>query len=81
MNTKKSEVGDESKVEEVFNTPVFDKYSRVEFSLEETYRIFDLVEYGLNRCQEIDEDLYFEIKDFENIYHVYDCCYKSLDRD
>ena len=77
--TKKSKVGDESKVEEVFNTPVCDKYSRVEFSLEETDRIFRLVKDGLDKCLEIYEDLYFEIKDFEKIYCVYDYCYKSLD--
>ena len=65
---KKSKVGDESKVEEVFKTPVCDKYSRVEFSLEETYRIFRLIEEGLYRCKELDEDLYFEINDFEKIY-------------
>ena len=75
---KKSKVGDETKVEEVFNTPVCDKYSREEFSLEETDRIFSLAKDGLNRCQELNEDLFDDIKDFEKIYHVYDCCYKSL---
>ena len=64
--TKKSKVGnDESEVEEVFNTPVCDIYSREKFSLEETDRIFILVEDGLDRCQEINEDLYYEIKDFK----------------
>ena len=76
----KSKIGDESKIEEVFNTPVCEKYSRMEFSLEETDRIFILIKDGLNRCQEIYEDLYYEIKDFNYIYHVYNCCYKSLDR-
>ena len=60
---------------------MYDKYSRVKFSLEEIIRIFRLIEEGLNRCQEIDEDLYYKIKDFKYIYHVYNCCYKSLDRD
>ena len=78
MITKKSELGDDSKVEKVFNTPMYDKYSIVEFSLEETYRIFDLIEYGLNKCQELNEDLFYEIKDFVKIYHVYNYCYKIL---
>ena len=51
----------------------------MKFSLEETDRIFRLIEEGLYRCFELDEDLYSEIKDFENIYHVYDYCYKRLD--
>ena len=72
---------DESKIEEVFNTPVCEKYSRMEFSLEETIRIFELIKDGLYNCQEIYEDLYYEIKDFEKIYYVYKYCYKSLDRD
>ena len=71
---KKSEVGDESKVEEVFNTIVFEKYSRVEFSLKELYKIFDLVEEGLDKCIELDDDLYFKIKDFKNIYYVCNYC-------
>ena len=76
MNTKKSKVGnDESEVEEVFNTPVCDKYSRVNFSLEETDRIFRLVEDGLDRCKEIKEDLYFEIKYFKKLYYVYNFNY------
>ena len=75
---KNSEIGDESKIEEVFYTTVNDKYSRVEFSLEETYRIFDLIKNGLDKCQELDEDLYYEIKDFNYLYHVYKYCYKSL---
>ena len=79
---KKSKAGDkESKVEEVFNTPVWEKYSTEKFSLEEIDRIFKLVKDGLDRCCEIDEDLYYEIKDFKIIYQVYNSCYKSLDRD
>ena len=77
----KSKIEDESEVEEVFKTPVNDKYSRMEFSLEETDRIFDLIEKGLNKCQEIYEDLYYEIKNFKYIYYVYNYCYISLDRD
>ena len=77
----KSKIGDKSKIEEVFNTPVCEKYSRMEFSLEETIRIFELIKDGLYNCQEIYEDLYYEIKDFEKIYYVYKYCYKSLDRD
>ena len=78
----KSKVGnDESEVEEVFNTPVCEKYSRMEFSLEETDRIFDLIKDGLNKCFELNEDLYYEIKNFEKIYYVYKYCYKSLDKD
>lgn len=77
---KKSKVGDQSKVEEVFKSPVCDKYSKVEFSLKETARILSLVESGLKNCKELDGDLIFDIKDFENIYNVYDYCYKSLDR-
>ena len=69
--TKKSKVGDETKVEEVFNTPVTDKYTKEEFSLEETIRIFSLVEDGIKRCQELDEDLYFEINNFEYIYIMF----------
>ena len=82
MITEKSEiVDDESKIEEVFNTPVNDKYSRMEFSLEETKRIFDLIEEGVNKCIEIDDYVYYEIKDFKKIYDVYNYGYKSLDRD
>ena len=77
---KKSKAGDESKVEEVFNTPVCNKYSRKEFSLEETARIFSLIEDGLNRCHELNEDLFRDIKDFEYIYEVYNFRYNSLDR-
>ena len=76
--TKKSKVGDETKVEEVFNTPVCDKYSRVEFSLEETDRIFRLIKDGLDRCFEINEDLFYEIKDFKKLNYVYIISYKSL---
>ena len=77
-----SKMGDEeSEVKEVFNTPVNDKYSRMEFSLEETYEIFNMLKDELNRCHEIYEDLYYEIKDFKYIYHVYNYCYKSLDRE
>ena len=90
MNDKKSKVGDdndddddddddETKIEEVFNTPVNDKYSRMEFSLEETERIFILINDGLDNCHEINEDLYYEIKDFNYIYQVYNFRYKSLD--
>ena len=75
---KKSKVGDESKVEEIFNTIVFEKYSRMEFSLEETYRIFDLIKDGLDKCIEIDDYLPYKIKDFEKIYCVYKFCYKRL---
>ena len=72
MITKKSKVGnDESEVEEVFNTPVCDKYSRLEFSLEELDRIFYLIKDGLDRCKEINEDLYFEIEYFIKLYYVY----------
>ena len=77
---KKSKVGDKSKVEEVFNTPVCDKYSRKEFSLEEIYKIFNLVKCGVDKCFEINEDLYFDIKNFKYIYDVYNFRYKSLDR-
>ena len=77
---KKSKEGDESEVEEVFNTPVCDKYSRVKFSLKEIYKIFDLVEEGVNKCFELNEDLYGDIKDFVYIYEVYNFRYKSLDR-
>ena len=77
---KKSKEGDESEVEEIFNKQVLEKYSRVEFSLKETARIFDLVEDGLYKCNELDEDFYYEIKDFKKIYDVYNYCYKSLDR-
>ena len=80
MIVEKSEVGDESKIEEVFNTPVCEKYSKMNFSLEETDRIFILIKDGLDKCHDIDEDLYYEIKDFKYIYHVYNCCYESLDR-
>ena len=72
---------DESKIEEVFNTPVCEKYSRMEFSLEETIRIFELIKDGLYNCQEIYEDLYYEIKNFNYIYEVYNFRYNSLDRD
>ena len=78
---KKSKVGDKSEVEEVFKTPVCDKYSRKKFSLEETDRIFLLINDGLNKCIEIDDYVYFKIKDFKNIYYVYNYCNKSLDRD
>ena len=77
----KSKIEDESKIEEVFNTPVCEKYSRMEFSLKETIRIFELINDGLYNCQEIYENLYYKIKDFEKIYYVYKYCYKSLDRD
>ena len=78
---KKSKKGDkESKLEEVFNTPVFEKYSTEKFSLEEINRIFKLVENGLDKCDQIIEDLYCDIKHFINIYYVYDHCYKDLDR-
>ena len=78
--TKESKIGDddESKVEEVFKTPVFEKYSREKFSLKETERIIDLIKEGINKCNELDEDLYYEIKDFKKIYDVYNYCYKSL---
>ena len=79
---KKSKAGDEeTKLEEVFKTPVIEKYSTEKFSLEEINRIFKLVKDGLDKCKEIDEDLYYEIKNFNNIYHVYNHCYKSLERD
>ena len=80
INTKESIVGDESKVEEVFNTIVFEEYSRVEFSLEETYRIFDLIEEGLNKCDEINSDLYYKIKELKYLFNVYDYCYQNLDK-
>ena len=80
MIVEKSKVEDESKIEEVFKTSVCEKYSRVKFLLEEKYRIFDLVKEGLDKCQEINEDLYYEIKNFNYIYHVYNYCYKSLNR-
>ena len=51
----------------------------MEFSLEETDRIFSLVEDGLNLCDEINEDLYYEIKDYKKLYYVYFISYKSLD--
>ena len=81
MITKKPEIVDESKVEEVFNTALFEKYSIVEFSLEETYRIFDLIKDGLDKCQEIDYDLFTDINHFKYIYNVYDFQYKTLDSD
>ena len=80
MFTKKSKV-DDTKIEEIFYTPVCDKYTRMEFSLKETDRIFSLIEDGLNKFQELNEDLYYDIKDFKYIYEVYDYRYKSLDRD
>ena len=74
--TKKSKVGKyETEVEEVFNKLVFEKYSRLEFSLEELDRIFYLVKDGLDRCKEINEDLYFEIIYFEKLYYVYNINY------
>ena len=79
MIAKKTEVEEETKVEEIFNTPVNEKYSRIKFSLEELYRIFDLIEDGIDKCIEIDDDIIFKIRDFKKIYYVYDCCYKSLD--
>ena len=80
---KKSKVEDENelKIEEIFNTSVNDKYSKMEFSLEETNRIFILIKDGLYNCFEIKEDLYYEIKDFNYIYEVYNFRYNSLDRD
>ena len=80
MIVEKSEVEDESKIEEIFNTPLNDKYSRMEFSLEETDRIFILIKNGLDKCQEIEENLYDEIKDFKYIYYAYNCCYKDLNK-
>ena len=58
-----------------------EKYSKMEFSLEETDEIFNMLKDGLDKCNEINEDLYYEIKDFNYIYHVYNFCYKSLDKD
>ena len=78
---KKSKVEDELRIEEIFNTSVNDKYSRMEFSLEETDRIFILIKDGLYNCFEINEDLYYEIKNFNYIYEVYNFRYNSLDRD
>ena len=79
MITKKSKVGnDESEVEEVFKTPVCDKYSRMKFSLEEIYKIIDLVEEGINKCLEINDYVYFKIKDFKNIYYVYNINYNYI---
>ena len=81
MITKESKiVDDDTKVEEIFNTPVLEKYSRKKFSLEETERIFDLIDEGVNKCFELNGDLYWDIKDFKKIYHVYNYGYKSLDR-
>ena len=80
MITKKSELGNESKVEKIFNTPVFEKYSRVKFSLEEIYRIFYLIEDGLFKCQELNNDLFYKIKEFKYIYDVYDYYYQNLDK-
>ena len=78
----KSKIGnDESEVEEIFKTPVDDKYSRMKFSLEKIERIFDLLKNGLDKCFEIDEDLIFEINNFKYIYYVYNYCYESLDSD
>ena len=77
---KESKVGDEKKVEEVFNTLVFEKYSREKFSLKELYIIINFLEEGLDKCKEINKDLYFEIKYFKNIYYFYNSCYKSLVR-
>ena len=82
MITEKSKIGDEddeSEVEEIFNTPVIEKYSSKKFSLEEKDRIFYLVKEGLNKCQELDEDFYLQIKDFKYLYYVYNCGYRSLD--
>ena len=79
---KKSKEGDEeSEIEEVFKIPVWEKYSTKEFSLEEIDRIFKLINDGLDRCKELSGDLYYQIKYFKNMYHVYDHCYKSLERD
>ena len=70
--TKKSKVeNNESEVEEVFNKLVIEKYSREKFSLEELDKIFYLVKDGLDRCKELNKDLYFEIKYFKNLYYVY----------
>ena len=80
MITEKSEIGDyKSKIEEVFNTPVLEKYSKKNFSLEETERIFDLIKKGLDKCFQLNEDLHFKIKNFKYIYYVYNYCYISLD--
>ena len=81
MITKESKiVNDDSKVEEIFNTAVMEKYSTKKFSLKETERIFDLIDEGINKCLELNGDLYCDIKDFKKIYHVYNIGYKSLDR-
>ena len=77
MITKKSKIGNYYKIEEVFNTPVFEKYSKVEFSLKEIYRIIDLIDEGVNKCCDLNEDLYCDIKTFKKKYHVY----KILDID
>ena len=72
MIVEKSKKGDEeSEVEEIFKTPVDEKYSKMEFSLEETERIFNLVKHGLDRCNEINENLYYQIKYFKHLYYVY----------
>ena len=76
MITKESKiVNDNSKVEEIFKTPLNDKYSREKFSLENTIRIFDLIKEGLDKCIELNDDLRYEIKDFNCIYQVYNFIY------
>ena len=77
-NQKKSLIEDNTKIEKVFETPVIEEYSRKKFSLEETYRIFDFIKDGLYNCNEYNEDLYYQIKDFKNIYYVYNGGYNSL---
>ena len=80
MITEKSKIGDYSKIEEVFKTPVFEKYSKVEFSLKETYEIIDLINKGVDKCFELNEDLFFDINDFKILYKIYNFSYKILDR-
>ena len=73
---KKSKVvNDDSKVEEIFKTPVMEKYSRMKFSLEEINKILNFLKDGIDRCHDINEDLYYEIKYFYHLNYVYDINY------
>ena len=75
-----SKKGDkDKKLEEIFNEPEDDSYTKVEFSLEEIYTIFDLLEDGVKKCFELSEDLFFDVEDFKMIYTVYKKSEKRLE--
>lgn len=75
-----SKKGDEDKkLEEIFNEPEDDSYTKVEFSLEEIYTIFDLLKDGVKKCFELSEDLFFDVEDFKMIYNVYKKSEKRLE--